>query len=270
VIQAVRLISVPSYSYLDEHNLIRDRNSAFTVYVFNSRVEDLLDGSKYGASTLRFKFLALCDQLLPWLESDPKLKRFVRRKELHDGLRTSSPYVPRIIKQGKRKGSEALGERNYRRGSWIGFADSKKYKDPRHGIQFQYGFSDKEAWYGICIQGDKPTGKARHDLFERLQTYNLGQIISKMRALGDKYVIEVYRDKERKPLIPCKPINKITRNQVKKLRTNLENELLWINIRKDFDSLSIVEYYGMFTSREIVRTTRDLLGFYNWLTGTKP
>lgn len=113
--------------------------------------------------------------MLPWLMADPKLARFIRRKEPREGLRTSSPYVPRITIRGREKGNEILGEKRYRRASWIGFADPKKYVDPRLGIQFQFGFGEEEDWYGIYM--DRIAQKAQRALSERLRRGTASDVI---------------------------------------------------------------------------------------------
>jgi len=97
---------------------------------------------------LRSRFLTLQSILLGKLSSE--FKHF-KAKGAH--------YVCRIARQ--------MG--GLRNGIWLGMADGQIYKNPREGIQFQFGISKNIAdVYGIWIQGTYSARSARLKVANRL------------------------------------------------------------------------------------------------------
>jgi len=227
------------------------------VFKFTKADFALCDGTKKNSRMLRDRLLTLYGEILPELGADSVLRSFIKLSEPRNKLTTRSPYVPNYHSQ----------RGGYRGDSWVGFADPVRYLDPRVGIQFQYGIAEGDYWYGIWIQGDQPTRKTERELFQLLKGYDPGLVAATINALGRRYWVQVTKDGEDEPFIDTSADNFTTR-QAKQWIASLERKRLWIAIDRNLSDQELVAIADV--PSDIVRTTRELLELYRWLTGVAP
>jgi len=219
----------------------------------------LTDGKKAHAIKLRERMLELYRELVPKLENEKALKNYVEFSSPKNGLHTITPYVSNYyVRTG-----------GIRRNTWIGFADKTKYQDPRAGVQYQFGIRREDNyWFGLWIQGDQKTRPVHRALHQILMKYTLDQITDSINGLGHSYWVKVIRDNDDEIIID-NYADKVTINQIKEFRDNLEKKRLWISIDKIFknhtknDLLLIKD-----VPEEIMKTTLELLPIVNWWSGT--
>jgi hypothetical protein len=221
---------------------------------------DLTDGMKTHAIQLRRRLIELYNELLPLMESTPELNKFIKPSTPRNGLRTTTPYVPRYT----------IRTRGVRRSTWIGYADKNLYKDPRIGLQYQFGIRrDQGYWFGLWMQGDNVTRHAELKLHQILKIYTLDEIASSINSLGENYWLNVMDDDNN--IVIDNSTDQVTPAEVEIFLDELDKRKLWITLDKVFrdhtqrDLLAIKN-----VPEEILNTTLELLPIYNWWSGARP
>jgi HNH endonuclease len=212
------------------------------------------------SARLRTRFLKLYEELVPLLEEDPDLKDFVvGRKGIWRGLHTLSPYVP---------SHSFWSGGGYRSGSWIGLAH-KGYRDPRAGLQFEFGISkDEGTFFEIWIEGGytkngRRAADTERNMYRQLQR-SKPQLLQFFRNLDSQYYVWAQRG-HGQVIIPSQRANRMNVRQVDIFLDGLKRGSLRFALGtypSQSDTTRIPS-----VSKHIVQFMLDFLPVYRWLTG---
>jgi uncharacterized protein YktB (UPF0637 family) len=161
-----------------------------------------------------------------------------------------SPYV-----------AKAFSQRHYYRDHmWIGMAH-KKYEDPRHGIQFQFGINKDSVFsFGVWIESSAYTKKARAEAKELIVSRK-EEFLKLLSKLGDDYRICAYNENE-----VDKKANEVSKDDLVMWTSKIESDDNYFQIYRDLSKEKAIEM-GTAIVEEIASTFKELRPLYNFLAG---
>jgi len=166
--------------------------------------------------------------------------------------RHPSPYV---AKMWTREGGG-----HYRDHMWLGMAH-KKYEDPRHGIQFQFGLNKDSIFsFGIWIEGRGYATRARAEAKERIENKKK-VFLDLLRKLGDGYRISASGERKLD-----EKANEVKEEDFDIWMMLIESDDYYFQIYKDISKEKAIRI-GTSIVEEIARTFEELRPIYDLMGG---
>ncbi|MGD0477799.1 MAG: HNH endonuclease [Nitrososphaerales archaeon] len=202
------------------------------------------------AKKTRQRFEKLKELLAVKMVRDPVLKDFV-----------STLYVPRAKVR-------STGE--LRKVSWVGFSH-KKFPDPRTGIEFQFGTGNRgSAFFGIWIQGDSATSKARKAAHLSLRRFTAADLVRRFSQAGANTYLWFRADRTARwpGLKRDEWVTDLDEDLMEDFLTGLGKRRLWVDIGEEVSKKALLRLDNV--EKAVMDTTRQLLPIYNLLAGITP
>jgi len=202
------------------------------------------------AKKTREHFEKLKESLAAKWARDPVLKEF-----------SSTLYVPRV----KIRSTGAL-----RKVSWVGFSH-KRFPDPRTGIEYQFGTGSRgSSFFGIWIQGDSDTSKARKAAHRSLRRFTIADLVRRFSKVGNGTYLWYRADRTaRLPALERDEwLASLDDDVMEDFVTGLGKRRLWVDIGQRVSKSALLRLDNV--EQEILDVTKRLLPIYNLLAGTTP